>query len=234
MLAMYVRRLSYTHSHVDLDVPVHQVLGIAHFGRTYKTREAHIQSHHYFQHKLSSQFSYRIYITSYRPSYQKASTISKAANTLRTLWIQNHMVSYRIAFGIIGSPLRSRTTGKICFALRLRWRLYYFFTATDWEKETSRFRNLQKHSCVLQANISSRQLRSCSSAWSWRHRSINIFCWLWVPPRRPNWTAQTAREGTCLNGLRSHMHSPRMKLQWRPLGRPSRWRLRRAKWRWLF
>jgi len=58
MLATYVRRLSYTRSHVDLDVPVHQLLGIAHFGHTYKTREAHIQSHPYFQHKLSSYFSY--------------------------------------------------------------------------------------------------------------------------------------------------------------------------------
>ena len=58
MLAMYVHRLSYTRSHVGLDVPVHQALGIAHFGRTYKTCEAHIQSHHYFQHKLSSYFSY--------------------------------------------------------------------------------------------------------------------------------------------------------------------------------
>jgi len=58
MLPTYVRRLSYTRSHVDLDVPVHQVLGIAHLGCTYKTREAHIQSHHYFQHKLSSNFSY--------------------------------------------------------------------------------------------------------------------------------------------------------------------------------
>ncbi len=121
---------------------------------------------------------------------RKSVLISEAANTLRTLWIQNPTVSYHSVFGIGGSFLKSKTMEKISTASGYAGGPTIFLLPPIKRKEP-RFCNLQKCPCILRANSNSHQQRARSSVLSWRHHSINIFCWLWVPPHVPQVKSKT-------------------------------------------
>ncbi len=118
---------------------------------------------------------------------------------LRSLWIQNPMVSYRSAFAI-GSSYQEIYPHDMLEALA--------FFCHRFEREESRKFCLLQISLVPWADSSSVQQKVRSSAWYWQRRSVSIYCWVWVPPPCPmNWATLTARKSMSLNGRPSPVHS---------------------------
>ncbi len=80
------------------------------------------------------------------------------------------------------------------FSLRLRRRPYYFFTATDREREIARNFSLREFWSLVQLRGSSSiQRKARSSVWSWRHRSGDILCCYEFQPtyHKSNWVTLT-------------------------------------------
>jgi len=97
---------------------------------------------------------------------------------LRTLWIQNHTVSYRIAFGIGGSPPSEETTEKIILPSGYAGGPTIFLRRRLRERKS---REISPTEIISLACPSPRFLeypagKSRSSFRPWRLRSSNISC----------------------------------------------------------
>jgi len=103
---------------------------------------------------------------------------------LRTLWIQNHTVSYRIAFGIGGSPPSEETTEKIILPLGYAGGPTIFLCRRLRER---------KSRGISPTEIISLAGKSHSSFRPWRLRSSNILCCYEFQPtyHKSNWVTLT-------------------------------------------
>jgi hypothetical protein len=134
---------------------------------------------------------------------------------LRTLWIQNHTVSYRIAFGISSSPLRSGNYRENLFYPQAMPEARLFFYC-HWLRER-KSREMFLTEIILLACPSPRFLeypagKSRSSFRPWRLRSSDISCCYEFQPtyHESNWVMLT--------------YAQRPRLVWpsvRVLGKPS-------------
>ena len=95
----------------------------------------------------------------------RKSVLSKAANTLRTLWIQNPTVSYRSAFGIGRQSWKvEKPSEKFAYPKATPEAIPFFFCRRLRENEKSGFCISLTHACVPHRNFSSPQQKARSSA----------------------------------------------------------------------